>query len=182
MSLTVPSKSTYHFYNQGNNKRPIFLDSMDYLHFLKLYRKYVHDHCDLLAWCLMPNHFHLMLILKESGEQIIKIGPLELTLFSNGVRLLQCQYSQYFNRKYFTSGSLFRQKAKIKCCDEMKGDYRILLFNYIHYNPVQSGLVNAMKDWDFSSFKDYHFNRGGTLVNSEITAFYLGFELSESFF
>ncbi|MCB0647328.1 MAG: transposase [Saprospiraceae bacterium] len=182
MTLLVPAKSTYHLYNQGNNKRIIFNDSLDYMHFLWLYRRYLQEHCDLMAWCLMPNHYHMMLMLKPSGEELIKIGPVVLTRFANGVRLMQSKYSRYFNDKYCQSGSVFRQRAKCKCCDDLQGDYRLTLFNYIHYNPVESGLTERMSDWSFSSFTDYYHKRGGTLINKELTAYYLGIELDNSYF
>ena len=182
MSLIVPSQFIYHLYNQGNQKKPLFLDTLDYYHFLKLYKKFVHQYCDLFAWCLMPNHFHFMLFLKPEGEEKIKIGSLEMSLFSNGMRLLQSQYCQYFNNKYGTTGNLFRQKAKIKCCNEMHGDYRLTLFNYIHFNPVHDGLVNSCNLWSFSSYNDYFNKRGGTLINSTLTNYYLGIEIEKTYF
>lgn len=182
MSLIVPVKSIYHLYNQGNRKQKIFFDAMDYYYFLKLFRKYVHPYCDLFAWCLMPNHFHFMFLFKSPGDEIIKVGSLEMTRFANGMRLLQSHYAHYFNRKYLTSGNLFRQKAKIKSCAELQSDYRITLFNYIHFNPVTDGLVKNCGQWQFSSYNDYYHDRGGTLVSKELTAYYLGLEVDTNGF
>jgi putative transposase len=51
----------YHLFNQGNNRQPIFYSSENYLFFLKKIKSHVIPFADLLAWCLMPNHFHLMI-------------------------------------------------------------------------------------------------------------------------
>ena len=50
----------YHIYNQGNNKQKIFFSAENYLFFLKKIKLLILPHADILAWCLMPNHFHLM--------------------------------------------------------------------------------------------------------------------------
>jgi putative transposase len=52
----------YHVYNRGNNKEPIFFKSDNYSYFLSNINRYVIPHCDLLAYCLMPNHFHLLVM------------------------------------------------------------------------------------------------------------------------
>ena len=50
----------YHIYNQGNNRQKIFFSNDNYLYFLTKFKEHILPHADILAWCLMPNHFHLM--------------------------------------------------------------------------------------------------------------------------
>ena len=56
--MNIIPDETFHIYNQGNNKGKIFYDDADYIEFLKLFRKFVIPHAKVLAYCLMPNHFH----------------------------------------------------------------------------------------------------------------------------
>ena len=65
----------YHIYNQGNNRNPIFFSRENYLFFLKKINRHINPHADVIAWCLMPNHFHLMVYvhtleieIKETNE------------------------------------------------------------------------------------------------------------------
>ena len=57
--------SLYHIYNQGNNRQNIFFNRDNYLFFLKKLNLYILPHADILAWCLMPNHFHIMVYVKQ---------------------------------------------------------------------------------------------------------------------
>jgi len=50
----------YHIFNQGNNREKIFFSRDNYIFFLEKIKKYIIPHADIIAWCLMPNHFHLM--------------------------------------------------------------------------------------------------------------------------
>ena len=60
----------YHVYNQGNNHQPIFITHHDYVEFLHFSKAHVAPYCDILAWCLLPNHFHCMVRIKD--ELVIK--------------------------------------------------------------------------------------------------------------
>lgn len=55
----------YHVYNRRNNLQTVFFSHENYLFFLDKLRKYILPHADVLAWCLMPNHFHLMIAVKQ---------------------------------------------------------------------------------------------------------------------
>ena len=57
----------YHVFNQGNNKQPIFFERENYLYFLRKMRKYLRPNADILCYCLMPNHFHWLIVPKDSG-------------------------------------------------------------------------------------------------------------------
>ncbi len=67
----------YHIYNQGNNRQPIFFERKHYLFFLQKMRAYLLPHGDILAYCLMPNHFHVMVEVKstESGGATLSRTP-----------------------------------------------------------------------------------------------------------
>ena len=148
----------YHIYNRGVEKRKIFLDNQDYSAFLNhleiyldpnlkvkpsglIHTKSVADEVDLIAYCLMPNHFHLFL------KQTTKNG---VTKF---LRRILTSYVLYFNKKYEREGSLFQGKPKGVLIESEP--YFLHLTRYIHLNP--SGLKEAgnFKDYPYSSYKEY---------------------------
>ena len=63
--MNFESGNLYHIYNQGNNRQQLFFSRENYLFFLKKIKKHILPHADILAWCLMPNHFHLMIYVKD---------------------------------------------------------------------------------------------------------------------
>ncbi|MGJ3234393.1 transposase [Marivirga sp.] len=158
----------YHVYNQGNNKEDIFKDEYDYLNFLKKIRKHILPVSDILAYCLMPNHYHFLIYSSIKSTETVQLGLLESQVLKNNFRLLNSGYSNEFNNKYGRSGSLFRQKTKYKLLDDAHNDYPFICFNYIHQNPLKAGMVKKMEDWRYSSFQDYMKIRNGTLCNFDL--------------
>ena len=108
------SGNIYHVYNQGNNHQQIFLGDKDYQTFLNYTERLILPHCSILAYCLMPNHFHLMLQASTSCDNVIQQGNLLLDPLTNGFRKLLSGYARIFNDEHERSGSLFRQKTKAK--------------------------------------------------------------------
>ena len=169
----------YHIYNQGNNKQPIFSDNDDYLIFLRLVRNLIYPHSEMIAFCLMPNHFHFLLYTDERIHITIKQGSLLLDILTNGFRKLLSGYTRIYNTRNGKSGSIFRQKTKYKCLSDIDisygftphlQDYYFNCFQYIHQNPLRAGLITNLEDWEFSSFRDYAGLRNGTLCNKELAA------------
>jgi putative transposase len=167
----------YHIYNQGNNRQVIFTTPDDYFTFLKEVRKLVLPHCEIIAWCLMPNHFHFLIYADERVLKDIKQGGLIIDPLTNGFRKLLSGYARIFNSRYNKTGSLFRQKTKSKCLSQSEvvfsslitpQDYYFNCFHYIHQNPLKARLVNKLEDWEFSSFKDYAALRNGNLCNKQL--------------
>jgi len=169
---------SYHVYNRGAHKSPIFLEKSDYTRFIRtLYAANDTDSLkerwfeypgwdfptenrkplvEIFAYCLMPNHFHLALT--EISERGIE----------RFMRKLCTSYGMYFNHKYSHSGTIFQSKCKSKHIDN--DDYVRYLIEYIHLNPFgieepdllrsaksefKDKAVLYSKKYDFSSFKDY---------------------------
>ncbi len=174
--MKIVAGEVYHIYNQGNNQETIFYHDEDYLEFLNLFRKFVYAHCTVLAYCLMPNHFHFLIDATEASAKLKRIGNIDSCELSNGFRLLQSSYAQHINNKYERTGSLFRQKAKAKSTAAGNEQYRFIAFNYIHQNPIIAGLVAKMEDWKYSSFADYAGLRNGTLCNKLQAEQLIGFD------
>ncbi|EGV43332.2 transposase [Bizionia argentinensis JUB59] len=132
----------YHIYNCGNNKEDIFLEDDNYLYFLSLTKKYLLDVVDILAYCLMKNHFHFLVKTKENQEQK-KISQ----AFSNFFNA----YAKAFNKKHQRTGGLFKDRfSRIKISVEA---YLKSLVVYIHLNPVHHGFTDNFKTYKYSSFQ-----------------------------
>jgi len=168
----------YHIYNQGNNKQLIFHSSENYHYFLKLYKKFVLPHADLLAYCLMPNHFHFLVNTNLQSIKTRKVGSLNLSELSNGIRMLLSSYSLAINKQENKTGSQFRQKTQTKLLKIEDTNYPFTCFQYIHQNPLKAGLVERMEDWEYSFFKDYLKIRNGSLCNQDLAKNLIGFDES----
>ena len=184
----------YHIYNQGNNRRKIFLNHDNYVFFLKKIKTYIHPYADIFAWCLMPNHFHLMVLVNEV-EIVISNNPgSKKRSFNNSIAIMLRSYTHAYNNQHNFSGTLFRSKTKAECvnCSEgitpafltingitqinnknPKQQYPQVCFDYIHQNPMKAGLVKQEADWEYSSARDYAGMRDGKLVNKKLAKEYV---------
>ena len=119
----------YHIYNQGNNRIPIFFSKENYLFFLKKIQQHVLPHADILAWCLMPNHFHLMIYVHtpeikvseqvdENGRKTIVrtsgVSPKTCNL-NKSIGILLASYTRAVNNLENRTGSLFRGHTHAEC-------------------------------------------------------------------
>jgi len=152
--MIEPNK-TYHFFNQGNNRERIFYKKENYPYFLQKVVIGLRPYGDILAYCLMPNHFHFLLFLNQEATIVEKVGALEIPKVSLAIKNIQSGYARAINKQQNRSGSLFRQRAKLKPVEDGDGNYPLTAFHYIHQNPVKAGLVKKMEDWSHSSFNEY---------------------------
>jgi putative transposase len=154
------SESYYHVYSRGGNKQPIFLEASDYGYFTYLLERYlstskVYKNKDgasyptyskairLESYCLMRNHFHLLLYVTTDGDKL-----------KSFMSSLKTSYSMYFNLKYKRVGSVFESRYKAKRIDDQS--YLSHIHRYIHMNPRHwktyrysslSSLFSGQKDW-----------------------------------
>ena len=152
----------YHLYNRGVNKGLIFSDEQDYktfLYYLKLYlcseklqveylklypSRKLKNYCDrlkLLAYCLMPNHFHLLVWQKDQDA---------INYF---MRSLTVKYAMYFNKKYKRIGPLFQGVYKAVLVENEP--QLIYLSKYIHRNPLKLTTSRVPEVYPYSSYQNY---------------------------
>jgi len=149
----------YHVYNRGINSQMIFFTEENYLYFLRKLRKCFQVHADIIAYCLMPNHFH---ILVHTDSQILQTKP----SLNQKIGNMLSSYTRAINRQENRSGSLFQAGTKAKLLTSSRTDnYPLICFHYIHQNPLRAGLVSQLEDWPYSSYPDYAEIRSGTLPN-----------------
>lgn len=163
----------YHYYNQGNNKEPIFFSRENKLYFLRKFRDQVLPYCEVVAYCLMDNHFHFLINTTEQSVQEKQLGNIKISALNNGFRNLMSSYAQAINKQNKRTGSLFRPKTKHKLLESHQDEYPFICFQYIHQNPMVAGLVKKMEEWEFSSFLDYCGKRNGTICSKELAYKYL---------
>jgi len=163
----------YHIYNQANGNLKLFKDNHDYQMFLEKLRKWVYPSCDILAYCLMPNHFHILVHANEQSGKPRKLGSLTSNELSNGVRLLQSQYSHYFNKKYESRGSIFRSRPKAKALDNGSTEYALTCFLYILQNPVRARLCKDPFGWQYSTANPINRREEDSLVNWGVLKSYI---------
>lgn len=151
----------YHIYNRGNNKEDIFIEDDNYVYFMSLIGKYILPIADVLAYCLLPNHFHLVIKIKE--EQNIESQLLNNLSqpFSN----LFNAYSKAFNKKYARVGSLFQKNFKKKLIDS--NTYLLDCIIYVNTNALHHKLCNAAIDYEYASYQST-LEENDVLVKSEM--------------
>lgn len=176
--------SFYHIYNRANGNELIFLTDRNYLFFLKQFNKYCSPFVETFCYCLMPNHFHLLV--KVKSEMSI-LNSLELLhpedtpsnkkqkveadfdchkLISKRFSNLFSSYTQAFNKDENRKGSLFMKNFKRKKIVEEQ--YLIKLVHYIHMNPVEAGLVNHPSEWKNCSYSSILSNKKSHLQREQI--------------
>jgi len=153
--MEFEANGVYHVYNKGNQKTKVFFQSRNYLFFLQKVRKHILPWADVLAYCLMPNHFHFMIRIKEETNE---------DELNKNIGILLRSYARAINIQEGFSGSLFQSHTKAKRIDDVKF-LPLVCFNYIHLNPLKAKLIESLNDWPYSSFIDYIRGRNGTLVN-----------------
>ncbi len=172
--MNFSDQGLYHIYNRGNNRQRIFFKDENYWFFIDKMKKFILPHCDLLAWCLMPNHFHILIATdRRSAFEKIVAGQ-KRNVLSEGFRNMLSSYSQAINKQNGSTGSLFQQNTKAKAVAAGSRSYDLLCFHYIHQNPLIANLVKKMEDWQYSSFRDYCDLRKDSFCNIELATQLLG--------
>lgn len=158
--------AVYHAYSRGNDGKIIFHDDDDRTRFLAI----LADVClktqtRVLAYCLMSNHFHLLL-------------EIALTSLETVMRRVLCRYSRTTNRKYKRFGHVFQARYKAKVC---RGDrYYQRLLPYLHKNPVEAGMVEKAVDWPWSSARQFEGTIRSSMVDTERALSYLAPDAEEA--
>jgi len=124
--MNFENSDLYHIYNQGNNKTHIFFTRENYIFFLKKIKKHILPHADVLAWCLMPNHFHLMVYVHslevsydntQADNLLTEKSEVKnhICNFNDSIGTMLSSYTRSVNIQEDRSGSLFRIHTHSEC-------------------------------------------------------------------
>jgi len=167
----------YRAYNRGHNKQEVFLDAQDYKTYLYIIKKYLdpnfretkflpngeavqvpvnkplYDKVELHAYCLMPNHFHLLLKQKTKDSM------------SKLLNVLGSQYSSYFNEKYKQEGSIWQ--GTYKAVRIRSEEQYLHVSRYIHLNPMGIlGIIPHMRDYPLSKLSAYPYSSYSSFIGT----------------
>lgn len=188
-SIPFVTEQVYHVYNRGSEKRTIFEDRRDCQRFLKTLTYYqlegpkpklshffkyqnfkpnqAQKLVEILSFCLMPNHFHLLLKqLKDGG-------------ITNMVTHLSLSYTKYYNTKYSRIGPLFQGTFKAVLIES--DEQLIHVSRYIHLNPLVSFLTKSLEQYEWSSYQEYLMGKDGICSKEQILSFFKSPKDYESF-
>jgi putative transposase len=170
----------YHIYNRGNNGIDVFLETENYYHFLRLYAKYIEPIAETFAWCLLKNHFHILVKIKdrvEINETELSYNTTEKPKLIDPSRQfshLFNAYTQAINKRYNRTGSLFETTFERKLVSSEK--YFLQLIYYIHNNPVHHGFVKQMSLYPWSSYETIISDKPTRLKRNEVLEMFGSFE------
>lgn len=165
--IPLEAGQIYHIWTHANGTENLFREAENYRFFLEKYTYHVHPVVETFAYCLMPNHLHLMVrvreeddllkFLQEKKEDSNLQGLENLGGFSKYVSQqfsnLFNAYTKAYNKKYDRMGSLFSPNFKRKKIDSDQYFARLII--YIHTNPIHHGFVEDIHDWPYSSWHAY---------------------------
>ncbi|RZT95946.1 putative transposase [Ancylomarina subtilis] len=189
--MIFEESNIYHIYNRTNNHTPLFYSRENYLFFLEKFKHNILPFSSILAWCLMPTHFHIMVYVNK-----IKIENRKEDLNSS-IGKMMSSYTRSIQKQEKITGSIFQSHTKAKCLNQIENlspsfwnkafgtqinieqdhhNYPLVCFNYIHMNPVADRLVQSPEEWEFSSYRDYFDGRNGKLINYDRAKSELGID------
>ncbi len=162
ITTKLESGKTYHLFNRGNNRGNLFFRPDNYAYFLTRYNAHLSPVVDTLAYCLMPNHFHLLIRVKGVEEigRLSKSPRLGKSLnatpdaiVSEKFRVFFMAYSKAINKQQKREGSLFRKYFRRKLITDET--YLLNTLYYIHHNPVHHGFTDILTDYPWTSYGAY---------------------------
>lgn len=166
----------YHIYNRGNNSNAIFFEQDNYRYFLKLLQKYIVPIADVYAYCLLKNHFHLLIKIKPESEINVsdfKFSTIEKSKSINPSKQFSHffnAYTQAMNKHYNRTGSLLEKPFERKRISEENYLKQVIL--YIHNNPVKHGIVKHANQYMWSSYNSILSGKNSKLKRKEVLDYF----------
>lgn len=154
------SGSVFHVVNHSIDGRDLYYTPGDYKNYLRFFKEAITSDVSVLAYCLMPNHFHFLL--QQNTPEAIS------SLFEATHK----RYARYYNKEHEFKGRVFRTKLHYR--ETMDERYLLNTSAYIHANPVQAKLVELPEQWVYSNFLECMRMRDGTLFSERFLSDVIG--------
>lgn len=172
----------YHLYNRGIDSGKLFFKEKNYIYFLQLLNNKTESVCDMLSYCLLPNHFHLLIKTKKENEirenfpqkENILLAKIISQQFSNVFN----SYTQAINKAIGRTGKLFELPFRRKIITKESQLMNTIL--YIHCNPARHGITSNIKSFTFSSFHEIINEKSDFLKSDEVLNLFDGKENFEN--
>ena len=148
----LESGKFYHIFNRGINKSQVFFEEGNYHYFLEKYAQYVFPWVKTYAYCLLSNHYHLLVKVRDESELNITSNMDKSYTWhvSNAFSSFLQSYTRSMNKVYGRSGALF--ETPFKRIEVQNEAYFSKLVSYIHQNPQKHGIIADFKDYPHSSY------------------------------
>nr|WP_199003499.1 transposase [Flavobacterium sp. ASV13] len=147
----------YHVYNRGNNNENIFIEERNYNYFLEKVKKYILPIADIYAYCLLKNHFHIVLRIKDKIDLPEKFKEKIHLPFSN----LFNSYSKSINKAYNRTGSLFQEHLQRNRIENE--EYLKQLILYVHLNPLKHQFSKDFQLYRHSSYRSFLSDKSSSI-------------------
>jgi len=169
--IPLQPEKFYHIWNRGNNRENLFYRPANYEYFLRLYDQFLDPVAETYAFCLLPNHFHLLVRTRNVDGWQKPVSPAgETGNRSNPVsRAFQrffTSYSQAINVQQSRTGSLFQKPFKrleVSCTKQLAA-----LVHYIHVNPQHHGIIGDFRHYPWSSYRRVLIGKPSKLQKEEV--------------
>jgi len=166
----------YHIYNRGINGEAIFKEEKNYAYFLKKYAEYVYPIADTFSYCLLNNHFHLLVRTRSEKAILATLGDRKMEEETNEAFCLNAlsrafgsffkSYAQSINKAYHRTGRLFEEPFRRKKIED--DTYLMRLIQYIHLNPQHHGFVEDFREYPHSSYHAHLLTAKTKLMRDEV--------------
>lgn len=152
MIIPIPLESNcyYHIYNRGNNREVIFREESNYAYFLTLWKRHISPVADTHAYCLLGNHFHALIQVKEISLDKKKSQKSRMNQVEQRFANFFNAYAKGFNKSYGRTGKLFEERFKRK--KVVTDQYFTQMIYYIHANAQRHGFIYDFRDYPHSSY------------------------------
>lgn len=162
--IKIEPEKFYHIWNRGNNRENLFYTAANYEYFLRLYDQFLDPVAETYAFCLLPNHFHLLIRTKPVA--VSTAGETAKSPVSIAFQRLFTAYSQAINIQQRRTGSLFQKPFKRL---EVKSTRQLaILVRYIHINPQHHGIIEDFRQYPWSSYERILINRPSKLQKKAV--------------
>ncbi len=169
----------YHVYNRGNNRETIFREVRNYEYFLKLWKKHITPVADTYAYCLLGNHFHALIRVKDTISAKKKSEKARMNQAEQHLANFFNAYAKGFNKSYGRTGKLFEERFKRKYVNS--DAYFTQMIYYIHANPQRHGFLYDFRDYPHSSYLGLLSEKSSLLVREEVHHWFGGKVQFEAF-
>jgi len=184
-------EGTYHIYNHAVGNEKLFVTEDNFMYFLRRYQDFIQPIAYTYCYCLLPNHFHLLIEIRNEQEVVrylkekanhsqtlsgLRRQQLISNFLSKQFSNLFNAYSQAFNKQQNRIGGLFNRPFKRRAIDNE--NYLYKLVHYIHFNPVEAGLCVNPREWEYSSYNAIVSDKPGMIMKDNVIEW---FDTKENF-